>query len=147
MKQITFDPNHDNADLMLADYFQGSIKPTEPEKPIEPDVPVNPDTETDPTIGTAEIKYSGTKPTIKVGGSTKTFTPVFSLEGVIVDKWYVSEGNTDISRGTDDYIIERNRDNLKLKVAANYYLIGKVLTIHVIGTDGSEAALDVEIVG
>jgi hypothetical protein len=141
LSQQTFDPVHDNAELMLANYYATAIQPTELEKPV------NPDTETEPTVGTAEIKYSGLKPTVKVGGSTKTFTPVFSLEGVIVDKWYVSEGNTDISRGTDDYIIERNRDNLKLKVATNYYLIGKVLTIRVIGTDGSEAKLDVEVIG
>lgn len=138
LSQQTFDPVHDNAELMLANYYETAIQPVEPEKPVEP---------SEPTIGTVEIKYSGTKPTVKVGGSTKIFTPVFSLEGVLVDKWFVSEGETDISRGTDDYVIERNRESLKLKVAANYYLIGKILTIRVIGTDGSEAKLDVEVIG
>lgn len=147
LTQTQFNEHTDNVDLMIADYWESHIEPTEPEKPIEPDVPVNPDTETEPTVGTAEIKYSGTKPTIKVGGSTKTFTPVFSLEGVIADKWYVSEGDIDISGDTENYTIEHDDQSLKLNVATNYYLIGKVLTIRVVGTDGSEATLDVEVIG
>lgn len=147
LSQKTFDPAHDNAELMLAGYYDTVVEPVEPEKPIEPVEPVNPDTETEPTVGTAEIKYTGAKPTIKVGGSTKTFTPVFSIEGVIVDKWSISEGETDISDDTENYTIEYEEQTVKVKVALNYYLIGKVLTIGVVGTDGSEAKLNVEIVG
>ncbi|MEE1084270.1 MAG: hypothetical protein UH850_11155 [Paludibacteraceae bacterium] len=147
LSQQTFDPAHDNAELMLAGYYEMAIQPTESENPVKPDTPVNPDIEIEPTVGSAEIKYSGTKPTVKVGGSVKTFTPVFSIEGVMVNKWFVSEGETDVSKGTENYAIERNRESLKLKVTANYHLIGKVLTVRVIGTDGSEAKLDVEVIG
>ena len=147
LSQQTFDPIHDNAELMLANYFDTAVQPTDPEKPVEPTEPVNPSTETESTVGTAEIKYSGNKPTIKVGGSSKTFTPVFSIEGVIVDKWSISEGETDISSDTENYTIEYEDQTLKVKAALNYYLIGKVLTIGIVGTDGSEAKLDVEVIG
>lgn len=134
LKQNTFDANHDNAELMLADYFQGSIEPTNPD--IEPEV-----------SGTAEITYSGTKPTIKVGGSWKTFTPVFSVEGTTVAQWLISDENGNISSDADNYIIEYEGDSLKLRVSQNYYLIGKVLTIQCIGSDKSSAEVQIEIVG
>lgn len=134
MKQTTFDPIHDNADLMLADFFQGSAEPTEPD--VEEEI-----------LGTAEITYSGTRPTIKVGGSQKVFTPVFSTEGTTVDKWFISNENGDVSGDTDNYTIEYADQLLKIKVAQNYYLIGTVLIIQVIGSDGSTAQVEIEIVG
>ena len=133
LSQQTFDPAHDNADLMLANYYVGSVEPTEPD--IEQEL-----------SGTASITFSGTKPTVKVGGSYKTFTPVFSVEGTTVAKWLISDENGDIS-GDTNYTIERDGELFKLKVAANYYLIGKVLIIQVVGTDGSTAEVSVEVIG
>ena len=95
--------------------------------------------------GTATITYSGTKPTIKVGGSFKIFTPVFSDESVTVDKWTISDENGDIS-GNTNYIIEYDGDKLKLKITLNYNLIGKVLIVQLVGTDGSMAQLSVEVI-
>ena len=46
-----------------------------------------------------------------------------------------------------DYIIEYDGEQLKLKIAQNYNLIGKVLIIQVIGTDGSIAEVQMEVVG
>lgn len=132
MKQATFDESHDSKDLMLADYYQGGIEPVEP----------NVETE---LSGTAEISYSGAKPTIKVGGSEKTFTPVFSIEGTTVDKWLISDEKGDIS-GNADYTIEREGESLKIKVAQNYNLIGHVLIVQVVGTDGSTAEVSVEVI-
>jgi hypothetical protein len=132
--QTTFDPAHDNADLMLAGYYATSVEPTEPD--VEEEI-----------LGTAEITYSGTKPTIKVGGSWKIFTPVFSTEGTTVDKWFISNENGDVSGDTDNYTIEYADQLLKIKVAQNYYLIGTVLIIQVIGSDGSTAEVSIEIVG
>lgn len=134
MNQSTFNPFADNADLMLADFYVGSVEPVEPD--IEEEL-----------SGTAEISYSGTKPTIKVGGSWKTFTPVFGGEGVTVDKWLVSDENGDISGDTENYTIEHEGELLKLKVAQNYYLVGKVLIIQCVGSDGSSAEVSIEIVG
>jgi hypothetical protein len=132
MKQTTFDESHDNADLMLANYYAGSVEPTVPD--IEQEL-----------SGTASIAFSGTKPTVKVGGSWKTFTPVFSVEGTTVVKWLVSDENGDIS-GDTNYTIERDGEKLKLKVALNYNLIGTVLIIQVLGSDGSMAEISVEVI-
>ena len=94
----------------------------------------------------ATPSYSGNTPTIKVGGSYKVFTPVFSDETATVDKWTVSDDNGDISSDTENYTIEYSGAKLKLKVAQNYYLIGKVLIVQVYGSDGSTAELSVEVV-
>lgn len=134
MKQTTFDEAHDNADLMLAGYYATSVEPTEPD--IETEI-----------SGTAAITFSGTAATIRVGGSWKTFTPAFSLEGVTVTKWLVSDENGDISADTDNYTIEYDGEKLKLKVAQNYNLIGIVLIVQVVGSDGSTAEVSVEVIG
>ena len=134
MKQTTFDESHDNADLMLANYHNGSVEPVEPD--IEQEL-----------SGTASLTFSGTKPTIKVGGSAKTFTPVFSTEGTVVSQWFISDENGDVSGDTNNYTIEYAEQLLKVKVAQNYYLIGTVLIIQVVGSDGSTAQVEIEIVG
>jgi hypothetical protein len=132
LKQSTFDAAHDNTDLMLAGYFADGIDPVEPDVKQE-------------LAGTATISYSGTKPTIKLGGSYKTFTPVFSVEGTTVTQWYVSDDNGDVS-GNANYTIERDGQNLKIKVGLNYNLIGTVLIVQCIGSDGSTAELSVEVI-
>lgn len=132
MSQNTFDQIHDNADLMLAGYYKDGIEPVEPDVFQE-------------LSGTAIIAYSGTKPTIKVGGSAKTFSPVFSVEGATVDRWIVSDENGDIG-GNMNYTIERDGENLKIKVGLNYNLIGTILIVQLVGSDGSTAELSVEVI-
>ena len=132
MSQSTFDQIHDSADLMLAGYYADSVEPVEPD--IEQEL-----------SGTATISYSGTKPTIKVGGSAKVFTPVFSVEGTTVTQWFVSDENGDIS-GNANYTIERDNELLKIKVGLNYNLIGTVLIVQLVGSDGSTAELSVEVI-
>ena len=118
---------------MIADYYKDSIKP----EPINPQEPIT---------STASITYSGTKPTIKVGGSTKTFTAVFKDETTTVSKWTVSDENGDIG-GNINYTIEYDVDQMKLKVAQNYNLIGTVLIIQVVGSDNSTAEIQIEVIG
>lgn len=117
---------------MLANYYSSNITPEVPD--IEEELK-----------STAAITYSGTKPTIKVGGSFKTFTPAFSDETVAVDKWTISDENGDIS-GDTNYIVEYDGDKLRLKVALNYNLIGTVLIVQLIGSDGSTAEQSVEVI-
>jgi hypothetical protein len=133
LSQGTYDAAHDNAELMLANYYDSTVEPEEscPETEI---------------IGTAAITYNGTKPTIKVGGSYKVFTASFSDENVAVDKWLVSDENGDISADTSNYTIEYLDKQMKLKVAPNYALISKVLIVQVIGSDGSTAEIRVEVI-
>jgi hypothetical protein len=132
MSQSTFDVSHDNSDLMLANYWDGGVEPVESN--IEEEL-----------AGTATIDYSGAAPTIKVGGSWKTFVPVFSEKGVTVDRWLISDESGDIGSDTN-YTVERDGEKLRLKVALNYNLIGTVLIVQVIGSDGSKAELSVEVV-
>ena len=132
--QEDFDPVHDNSELMLASYYDSQI---------EPEVL---DIETE-LLSTATITYSGAKPTIKVGGSYKTFTPAFSAENASVQSWFISDENGNISADTENYIVEYDGDKLKLKIAQNYNLIGTVLIVQVVGTDGSTAEVSVEVVG
>ena len=131
--QTTFNDKTDNVELMIADYWASSVEPIESD--IESEM-----------INTAAITYSGVAATIKVGGNYKTFTPTFSGEGVTVDKWLISDKNGDISADTENYTIEYDGNKLKLKVALNYNLIGTVLIIQLIGSDGSTAEQSVEVV-
>ena len=131
--QETYSPTLDNKELMLCNYYNS---------PIEPEIP---DVETE-LKSTAAITYNGAAPTVKVGGSYKVFTPVFSDESVTVDRWTISDENGDISADTENYIIKYDGQKLKLKVAQNYLLIKKVLIVQVFGTDGSTAELKVEVV-
>ena len=63
-----------------------------------------------------------------------------------MSKWTISDDNGDISADTENYTIEYDGDKLKLKVALNYNLIGTVLIIQLIGSDGSMAQLSVEVI-
>ena len=129
MKQTTFDPAHDNTELMLANYYDSSIEPS-----VEQEI-----------SGAASIIYSGTTATIKVGGSWKIFTPVFSKDDTTVVQWTVSDENGDID-GDTNYTIERDGELLKLKIALNYNLIGGVIVVQLVGSDGSTAEVSLEVV-
>lgn len=133
LSQGTYDAVHDNAELMLANYYDTNIEPECNDADTE-------------IIGTAIISYNGTQPTVKVGGSFKVFIASFSDENVGVDKWLISDENGDISTDTSNYTIEYLDKQMKLKVAPNYDLIGKVIIVQVIGTDKSTAEVRVEVV-
>lgn len=131
--QETYSPILDNKELMLCNYYSSEIEPEV--FTVEP-VP----------HPTAEITYNGTAPTVKVGGSYKIFTPIFSDESVTVNSWTISDEDGDISADTENYTIEYDGNKLKLKVARNYSLIKKVLIVKVVGSDRSVAELKVEVV-
>lgn len=133
--QETFDPVHDNAELMLANYYSS---------PIEPEVAGTVTELPKPAV----ITYSGNKPTLKVGGNFKTFTASFDSQGVSPRRWIISDENgNEITSEMTDYIVAYDGDKLKLKIARNYNLVNKVLIIQVIGTDGSAGEIKMEVVG
>lgn len=132
LSQDLYNDANDNPELMIADYFTSEIEPT----PVDPEVEL---------AGTAAITYNGSKPTIKVGGSWKVFTPAFSNANAVVSKWTISDENGDISTN-DNYIIEQDGDKLKLKAVLDYDLVGTVLIVQLIGSDNSTAELKVEVV-
>ena len=133
LAQTTFNEQTDNTELMIADYWKSHVEP------VEQDI-------VEELTGTAAITFSGASATIKVGGSFKTFTPAFSNEGTFVSKWFISDESGDISEDTENYTIEYSGELLKIKVAQNYHLIGKVLIIQVVGSDGSTAETSVEVI-
>ena len=64
--QSQFDPERDNAELMIADYYSSNLTP---EEKIDP--PPKP-------IGDhSRITFNGTQQVLKINGSYKTFTPHF----------------------------------------------------------------------
>jgi hypothetical protein len=131
--QETYSPTLDNEELLLCNYYDSEITPEVTDMEAE-------------LKAAAAIVYSGTKPTIKVGGSFKTFTPVFSDKTVTVERWTVSDENGDILSDTENYTIQYIGSKMKLKIAQNYALIGKVLIVQVFGTDGSVAEVRMEVI-
>ena len=141
MSQNTFDPNHDNADLMLANYYGSEFTPQEPVEDSE-------------TKETFDITYNGTKPTVKVGGSPKIFTAQLSEDNHFDVKWRFFDGlNTyggtydNYTQTVGDYTITAEDRVMTVKVASNYDLIGTVLTISAECADGSIGTVQVEVVG
>lgn len=132
--QETFDAAHDNAELGICNYYSSQIEP------------ITPDQQADIKQPAIIITYSGTKPEIKVGGNYKTFTPVFRNETTTVSKWAISDENGDVSEDTN-YTIKYADNQMKLKIARNYNLIGKVLIIKATGSDGSAGEIKIEVVG
>lgn len=145
LEQDQYTYQTDNVELMIANYYSSGIAPEEPDQPEVDDGDSSFGGE--PTMGTATITYTGTKPTIKVGGSFKTFTAAFSSDGVTAKSWSVYDGTSDFAESVGDYTVEyTDTNNLRLKVAENYYLIGTVLTVSVVGSDGSTAEVQIEII-
>lgn len=131
--QETYSPTLDNKELMLCNYYSSEIQPEQHDKISD-------------LYAMATITYSGTKPTLKVGGNFKTFIASFSNQSATVERWLISDENGNIT-ADENYVIEYdNNNNLKLKVARNYELIGTVLIIQAIGTDGSTAEIQMEVV-
>ena len=141
LKQSTFDTIHDNADLMLASYYSDGIEPTEAN--IE-----------EADASTFAITYSGTRPTIKVGGSAKVFTAQLGPDNHFDIVWTVSDGENTYGGGYDnytqtfgDYTITTEDRTMSVKVAGNYNLIGTLLTIFASCADGSTGSVQVEVIG
>lgn len=132
VSQVAFDPIHDNPVLGIANYYGSSIPleaaPTESE-------------EDDDIV----ITYNGTKPTVKVG-SSKLFTADLLPTDTRTLTWsIVDDGNTyDVS--TENYTLIATNRTLELKVAKNYNLIGRLLTVQAEDEDGVVGEVKVEVV-
>lgn len=138
--QETFDPTHDNAELMICNYYDTEITPVE--------------SITKPAPLTFNITYNGKNPAVKVGGSAKTFTAQLPEDDNSDIKWSLSDG-VNIYGGLydnytevfGDYTITTTDRTMKLKVASNYDLVGTVLTIQAECADGNTSEIQVEVIG
>lgn len=147
LAQDQFDKSKDNAELMIADYYQSVVDPEVPEVEETKDTNV------------LEIVYSGS-PVIRAGGGYKKFTLKELIDGEFKDvdneaTWEISDfGNngdnvefitsidTDINNG-DPHVVKGNP--LKVKCVDDYSLIGKTFTVTASNGDNS-TSLIVEVI-
>ena len=141
MSQSTFDQSHDNADMMLANYYGSELIPKE-------------STEDSEATSVFEISYNGTKPAIKVGGSPKIFTAQLVTDNYFDIAWTVSDGKNTYGGGYGnytktfgDYTIVAEDRTISVKVGNNYNLIGTILTISAECADRSTGSVQVEVIG
>ena len=127
--QDLFDPEKDNKELMIADYYKSKIIPQDSES-------------TEFKKEEYKITYS-ISPTLKVGGSYKTF----SIHPKVFDqptRWEVE--NFDSQNYTEIFDPE-NPNVLKLKVSKDYSLIGQTFKLNLYIDEKLEDQIDVEVIG
>jgi hypothetical protein len=134
MTQEQFDPSRDNVDLMIGNYYDGSI---------EPELPT---TEENPVHSNFEFVYTG-DPAVRAGGGFKKFTVKQNIDNELVDISGISENDWSIEFPDGDkskleYVIENNI--IRVKCLGEYSLIGKIFTITVKIGDNSKS-LNVEV--
>lgn len=125
MTQEMFNSATDNADLMIADYWESAVEPEILE------------TEEIPTVSDLEITYSG-KPAVRAGGGYKKFVLKSCIDGKLVDctediKWSIDFPDGDLLQLETSVI-----DNVfKVRCLNDYSLIGKTFTIIATAEHGS----------
>ena len=131
MTQEQFNPATDNAEKMIADYWESAVEPELPEL------------EETPTVSNLEITYSG-KPTVKAGGGFKKFCLKQCVEDKLVDTTEDIEWSIDFG-GNEDKLELSVQDNIcKVKCKNDYSLIGQTFTLTAT-TEYSSKSLIVEV--
>lgn len=116
MTQEQFDPARDNAELMIANYYDGVISPELPEL------------EEIPTVSNLEITYSGS-PAVKAGGGYKKFMLKQRVDDKLIDVTDDVEWGIDFG-GNEDKLECTIQDHIcKVKCVNDYSLIGSTFTI------------------
>lgn len=133
MTQEQFNPNTDNAELMIADYWQSAVTP----EVIE--------IEEAPTVSDLEIVYSGS-PAVRAGGGYKKFVLKTRVDGQLVDTSEDVKWSVDFSDVDDTKLVCSISDNIfKVKCVNDYSLIGKTFTINA-KTNTSSKCVTVEVI-
>lgn len=132
MAQGQFDPAKDNAELMIADYYQSYVEPELPE------------IEETPTIGDLEITYSGS-PAVRAGGGYKKFTLKSRIDGELVDTVEDVEWSIDFPDNEDKLECSVIDNIFKVKCINDYSLIGKTFTI-IAESEYSSESIVVEVI-
>lgn len=116
MTQEQFNPATDNAELMIANYYESAVEPEIPE------------IEETPTVSDLEIVYSGS-PAVRAGGGYKKFTLKARIDGKLVDATEDVEWSVDF-QGNEDKLQCSVVDNVfKVKCINDYSLIGKTFIV------------------
>jgi hypothetical protein len=117
MTQEQFNPATDNAELMIANYYESAVEPEILE------------TEEIPTFSDLEIIYSGS-PAVRAGGGYKKFTLKARVNGDLVDVTENVEWSIDFNDGDLTKLEHSVKDNIfRIKCLNDYSLIGKTFMI------------------
>lgn len=117
MTQEQFNPSKDNADLMIANYYQSTVEPEVLEM------------EETPTVSDFEIVYSG-QPAVRAGGGYKKFTLKTRIDGKLVDATSDVIWSIDFPDGDSSQLETSIKGNIfKVKCLPSYDLIGKTFTV------------------
>lgn len=117
MTQEQFNPVTDNADKMIADYYESAVEPEIFE------------TEETPKISNLEITYSG-QPAVRAGGGYKKFTLKSRINDKLVDCTEDIEWSVDFPSGDPTKLVTSVVDNIfRVKCKNDYSLIGKTFTV------------------
>lgn len=133
MTQEQFNDATDNAELMIANYYESAVEPEVVE------------TEEVKTFNNLEIVYSG-QPAVRAGGGYKKFTLKIRLDNNLVDVTEDVKWSIDFSNGDSTKLESSIKDNVfKVKCLPDYSLIGKTFTITAESKYGSKSII-VEVI-
>lgn len=133
MAQDQFDPSRDNAELMIANYYESYVEPEVLES------------EETPTFSDLEIVCSG-KASVRAGGGFKKFTLKERIDGKLVDitsdvDWNIDFADGDIAKLEG----QKNGHIFKVKCLNDYSLIGKTFIVTATSKHSSKSII-VEVV-
>lgn len=133
MTQEQFNATTDNAELMIANYYENKVEPEfpEPEQIL--------------SDSNLEITYSG-KPAVRAGGGYKKFTLKTRVDGKLVDMTDSIEWSIDFPDGDINQLTTSVIDNaFKIQCTNDYSLIGKTFVI-MAQSANSSTSLTVEVI-
>lgn len=130
MTQEMFDADKDNAELMIANYYESYVEPTKNDVVVSDNL---------------KFVYSG-KPAVRAGGGYKKFTLMQYVNDELLDitddiVWSID--SVDVSIDDLEYIEDGNV--FKIKCLPNYSLIGKTFTVTA-QTENSSKSIIMEVV-
>ena len=119
LKQVLFNPNTDNKELMIADYYKDKVLDEKPE------------------TEKYQISYSG-KPQIKAGGSYKTY----SIPNIDFCNWKIDN----LPEDKYEAIVPYNSNQIKIKIVKDYNLIGTVFQLSAYSQGNLLDSIDIEVI-
>ena len=131
MTQEQFNPATDNADLMIANYYESAVEPEVLES------------EETPTVSDFEILYSG-QPAVRAGGGYKKFTLKERINGELVDPDRDIEWSIDFQGNEEKLQCSASNNVFKVKCVNDYSLIGNTFTI-IAKTEHTSKSIIVEV--
>jgi len=144
MTQEQFDAAKDNAELMIANYYDSVVEPND--TIIEEEKPVTFNLREEKSFVNTEynIAYSG-QPAIRAGGGYKKFTLKEKENGEFVDVSDTVEWFIDFDGNEDNLEQIVNGNVFKVKCVNNYSLIGKTFTVTAKTKNGTKSLI-VEVI-